>query len=261
MCNGEGDCRGEEQGADMTSAGNSLQNHTSNFYTELIYTLANAGFPNRCGICPRHPYHRVISPVSCIKQTTPDLHNHFKRCCMEPTSEIRQRQGTGKITEEAIIPRLLASNALRANMEKHMTLNRMADTKASMIITAASLIITITLTQYKHMQLSTVILLAGAGILALIFSIFAIIPPLHVSGATNLFYFRSFSKLSEAEFKEQFLEAISQRDKLYDAYLHELYFLGKHRLTRKYALIRNGLWTLLGGLLGAIISVLWHNLL
>jgi hypothetical protein len=51
------------------------------------------------------------------------------------------------------------------------------------------------------------------------------------------------------------------RDKLYDAYLHELYFLGRHRLTRKYALIRNGLWTLLAGLIGAIISVLWHNLL
>lgn len=180
---------------------------------------------------------------------------------MKPTSEIGEKQGTGQGTEEAILPRLLASNALRANLDKHMTLNRMADSKASMIITAASLIITITLTQYKHMQLSTVMLLAGAGVLALVFSIFAIIPPLHASGATNLFYFRSFSKLSEEEFKHQFLELISERNKLYDAYLHELYFLGKDRLTRKYALIRNGLWILLVGLIGAIISVLWHNLL
>jgi hypothetical protein len=163
--------------------------------------------------------------------------------------------------EEAILPRLLASNALRANLQKHMTLNHMADSKASMIITAASLIITITLTQYKHMQLSTVILLAGAGILALVFSIFAIIPPLHASGATNLFYFRSYAKLSEEEFKREFLEVISERDKLYDAYLHELYYLGKHRLTRKYALIRNGVWALLAGLIGAIVSVLWYNIL
>lgn len=171
-----------------------------------------------------------------------------------------EKELSDKQADEPIIPRLLASNALRANLEKHMTLNQMADSKASMIITAASLIITITLTQYKNMQLSTVMLLAGAGILALMFSIFAIIPPLHASGATNLFYFRSFSKLSEADFKQRFIETISERDSLYDAYLHELYFLGRHRLTRKYALIRNGLWALLAGLIGAIISVLWHNL-
>ncbi len=163
-------------------------------------------------------------------------------------------------TREAILPRLLVSNALRANLAKHMTLNRMADSKASMIITAASLIITITLTQYAHLQLSTVILLAGSGVIALLFSIFAIIPPLHAGGDTNLFYFRSFAKLSEAEFKTQFIETITDREKLYAAYLHEIYFLGKYRLTRKYALIRNGLWALLFGLIGAIVSVLWHNL-
>ncbi|MDY0213553.1 MAG: DUF5706 domain-containing protein [Desulfuromonadaceae bacterium] len=162
--------------------------------------------------------------------------------------------------DAAILPRLLVSNALRANLDKHMTLNRMADSKAAMIITAASLIITITLTQYAHLQLSTVILLAGSGVAALLFSIFAIIPPLHASGDTNLFYFRSFAKLSEAEFKAQFIEIIADREKLYDAYLHEIYFLGKYRLTRKYALIRNGLWALLAGLIGAIISALWHNL-
>ena len=42
--------------------------------------------------------------------------------------------------DEPILPRLLASNALRANLGKHMTLNQMADNKASMIMTAASLI-------------------------------------------------------------------------------------------------------------------------
>ena len=162
--------------------------------------------------------------------------------------------------ETEIWPRLLASNALRANLEKHMTLNRMADSKASMIITAASLIITITLTQYAHMHLHTVILLAGAGVSALIFSIFAIIPPLHASGSINLFYFRSFACMTEEEFKQAFMETIADKEKLYDAYLHEIYFLGKQRLTRKYALIRNGLGSLLVGLLGAFISVLWHNL-
>ena len=160
------------------------------------------------------------------------------------------------LPDEPLIPRLLASNALRANLTKHMDLNKMADSKASMIMTASSLVITITLTQYDKLDLLTTLLLAGAGLLAVIFSILAIIPPLHVSDHTNLFYFRSFSELSEEQFKRQFKATIIDRDKLYDAYLHEIYYLGKHRLTRKYRLIRNGLWTLLIGLLSATLSAL-----
>lgn len=57
------------------------------------------------------------------------------------------------LQEEPLIPRLLASNALRANLSKHMDLNKMADSKASMIMTAASLIITITLTQHDKLDL------------------------------------------------------------------------------------------------------------
>ncbi len=152
---------------------------------------------------------------------------------------------------DPLIPRLLATNALRANLGKHMELNKLADAKASMIMTASSLVITISLTQYDKLDMTAILLLAGSGSLAVIFSILAIIPPLHVSDATNLFYFRSFSELSEADFKEQFKAAIIDRDKLYDAYLHEIYYLGRHRLTRKYALVRNGLWTLLVGLVGA----------
>jgi hypothetical protein len=129
-----------------------------------------------------------------------------------------------------------------------------------MIMTASSLVITITLTQYDKLHLTTTLLLAGSGILAVIFSILAIIPPLHVSDHTNLFYFRSFADLSEEEFKSRFKETITDREKLYDAYLHEIYYLGTHRLTRKYGLIRNGLWALLFGLLSATVSAVYHHL-
>ena len=158
--------------------------------------------------------------------------------------------------KEPLIPRLLASNALRANLSKHMVLNQMADQKASMIMTGASLVITITLTQADRLGLATVGLLLATGILAILFSIFAIIPPLHATGATNLFYFRSFAELEEEEFIASFKQTIADKEKLYDAYLHEIYYLGKHRLTRKYGLIRNGLWSLLLGLCAAAVVTL-----
>lgn len=162
--------------------------------------------------------------------------------------------------EEPILPRLLASNALRANLTKHMTLNQMADNKASMIMTAASLIITITITQAGTITVLTAILLLVTGLLAILFSIIAIIPPRHATGQTNLFYFRSFCELSENEFIEQSKQVIADRESLYNAYLHEIYYLGKHRLTRKYALLRNGLLSLLIGLMAAGISMLYSSL-
>ena len=54
-----------------------------------------------------------------------------------------------------------------------MTLNQVADAKLSMIMTIASLIITITLTQYDRLHLSTRLLLVSTGLAAVIFSIFA----------------------------------------------------------------------------------------
>lgn len=172
-----------------------------------------------------------------------------------------EQKNSDSFSDEPLLPRLLATNALAANLEKHMTLNKMADSKAAMIMTAASIVITITLTQYDRLELLTILVLAISGLSAVIFSILAIIPPLHVTDRTNLFYFRSYSELSEEEFKHQFLAVIADREKLYDAYLHEIYYLGKHRLTRKYALIRNGLWTLLIGLLIATALALVIRLL
>ena len=149
---------------------------------------------------------------------------------------------------EPVLPRLLASNALRANLTKHMTLNQMADQKAAMIMTASSLILTISLTQYDKLDLVVFFFLMLTGGLAILFSIFAIIPALHVKGVLNLFYFRSYAQISEEEFRTAFKETIADKDKLYDAYLKEIYYLGKYRLTRKYFWIRNGLYTLLVGL-------------
>ena len=168
---------------------------------------------------------------------------------------------TNTTNSEPLIPRLLASNALRANLSKHVELNKLADSKAGMIMTASSLVSTISLTQYDKLGIIATLLLAGTGLLAVIFSILAIIPPLHISDTTNLFYFRSFSELSEEEFKHQFKEAIIDRDKLYDAYIHEIYYLGSQRLTRKYTLIRNGLWVLLIGLSCATVCVIIERFL
>ncbi len=156
-------------------------------------------------------------------------------------------------TDEPILPRLLASNALRANLTKHMTLNQMADQKASMIMTAASLMLTISVTQYDKLDFLTFLVLMLTGGLAILFSIFAIIPALHVKGILNLFYFRSYAQVSEDEFIAAFKETLADKEKLYDAYLREIYYLGKHRLTRKYFWIRNGLWALLAGLAAAAV--------
>ena len=151
------------------------------------------------------------------------------------------------VTEEAVLPRLMASNALRANLSKHMNLNQMADHKAYMIMKAASLMLTISVTQYDKLVLQIFAILIATGGRAILFSIFAIIPVLHVKGVLNLFYFRSFEPVSEEEFITAFKETLADKDKLYDASRREIFYLGKHRVTRNYLWIRNGGWSRLTG--------------
>ena len=132
-----------------------------------------------------------------------------------------------------------------------MTLNQMADHKASRIMIASSLILTTSVTQYDKLVLPTFGALMATGGMAILLSVFAIIPVLHVNGVLNLFYFRSFAWVSEEQLKTAFKETLAGKEKLYDAYLREIYYLGKHRLTHKYFWIRNGLWSLLVGLVVA----------
>jgi hypothetical protein len=106
-------------------------------------------------------------------------------------------------------------------------------------------------TQYDKLGLKVFAILMATGGMAILFSIFSIITVLHVKGVLNLFYFRSFEQVSEEEFKTAFKETLADKDQLYDAYSREIDSLGKQRLHRKYFWIRNGLWSLLAGLVFA----------
>jgi hypothetical protein len=116
--------------------------------------------------------------------------------------------------DEPILPRLLASNALRANLDKHLTLSQMADQKAAMILTVSSLMITISVAQFERLGLAAFLVLIMTCGWAIVCSIITITPVLHVKGVLNLFYFRSFAQVSEEEFIEEFKLTIEDRDKL-----------------------------------------------
>jgi len=120
-----------------------------------------------------------------------------------------------------------------------------------MIMTTASLMLTISVTQYDKFGLQIFAIMMATGGMAILFSIFAIIPVLHFKCVLNLFNLRFFEQVSEEEYKTAFKEILADKEKLCDAYFREIYYLGKHRLTRKYFWIRNGLWSLLACLLVA----------
>lgn len=162
-------------------------------------------------------------------------------------------------TDEPVIPRLLASNALRANLTKHMDYNKMADHKASALLTVATVIITITLAQFDRMEPGVPEVLLITSIVAIWFSLLTIVPRVYDTGEVDLFHYASFSKLSEDEFLQQFRATIIDKEKLYDAYIRDIYWLGSYRLRHKYRKLMYGKWALLAGLITAGSLSIYHR--
>ncbi|HEX8548062.1 MAG TPA: Pycsar system effector family protein [Cytophagaceae bacterium] len=162
----------------------------------------------------------------------------------------------------------------RSIYNSHINLSSMADSKANMMISINSLIISITLTlvgakvsmlgpSFKQNQIVIypVITLLLTSLGSIIFAILSAKPKvtdkitnldqLKQSNASVLF-FGNFSNLKISDFEIEIREIMKYEDKLYGNMIHDLYYLGKV-LSTKYNLIR---WSYLVFMYGLILTVL-----
>ncbi|WP_027390661.1 Pycsar system effector family protein [Chrysiogenes arsenatis] len=153
--------------------------------------------------------------------------------------------------EEPLLPRLLATNVLNANLVKHMDYNKMADHKASALLTVSTVIITITLAQYDRMDRFVPEILLLTSVVAIYFSLLTIVPQVRDVSGIDIFHYQSFSKISEQEYIALGKKLINDREALYEAYLRDIYYLGSFRLKSKYRKLMYGKWALLAGLVAA----------
>lgn len=147
----------------------------------------------------------------------------------------------------AVPERNTADNMLRTAQQHHMHLSAMADTKANIIITVSSIVLTLSLGRLSEPGLRVaVLILIGFTLLALLLSILAVLPkyrPLRLHGETlpvhfNLLFFGHFSELSRERFLDEVAHTLQSGALIYRTQAQDLYALGVYLARHKYRYLR-----------------------
>ncbi|MEJ7768290.1 MAG: Pycsar system effector family protein [Chitinophagaceae bacterium] len=156
----------------------------------------------------------------------------------------------------------------RTTGSNHLKLSEMADSKANIIISVNSIIISITISvllekleRYPQYIFPTTVLLL-MSVLAIIFSILATRP--HVTSGTftkedidnkktNLLFFGNFHKMNLEEYTWGMNELMNNRNYLYGSMIKDIYFLGVV-LARKYRYLRISYNIFMFGLVIAVLA-------
>jgi Family of unknown function (DUF5706) len=153
-------------------------------------------------------------------------------------------------------PRTSVDQLLRTVQQHHVHLSALADTKAGLIITISSIVLTIALSRAGDPQLRAALLtLAMACLLALLLAIFAVLPTFEPRRARrgaqrrNLLFFGHFATLTEEEFLDEMERIMDNDPVLYETALRDIYALGAYLYRKKYRLLRMSYVALVAGFL------------
>ena len=170
--------------------------------------------------------------------------------------------------------RTAVDNILRVNHGNQMRLGLMADQKANIMITVASIVFSITIANLDNEVMKWPLLAFAVGsFFSLLFAIFAIIPSTDYptkkgsqeidrkSPLFNPLFFGHFAHLSIEEYKEDYAETLMTDDKVYDAMAGDIYGQGKVLALNKYKFLKWSYTSFLWGMSGAIIVFITQNVL
>ena len=194
-----------------------------------------------------------------------------------PFSKSAETLENGESTENPFnkVPEFRTSvdNILRVNHGNQMRLGLMADQKANIMITVASIVFSITIANLDNEVMKWPLLTFVVGsFFSLLFAIFAIIPSTDYpkkkgskeidreSPLFNPLFFGHFAHLSIEEYKEDYAETLMTDDKVYDAMAGDIYGQGKVLALNKYKFLKWSYTSFLWGMSGAIVVFLIQNI-
>jgi hypothetical protein len=155
--------------------------------------------------------------------------------------------------------------ALRTVMQSQNQLSAMADTKASILITVCSIVLTVGITRFEAPILRwPLVLLTTCTLFALLFAILTVLPSqasprtpdggLDVNSSWfNLFYFGHFAELPRERFEAMLDEVARDDAKIYGMLARDIYGQGIVLARKKYRMLR---WSYLTFLLGLVTTAL-----
>ncbi|NOZ07378.1 MAG: hypothetical protein GXO91_00690 [FCB group bacterium] len=152
---------------------------------------------------------------------------------------------------------------MRQSRAHHVQLSEMADRKANMLLTIASVVITLSVPRLVEPQfMLPAVLLIGFCLLTIVLTTYAVMPryskhlrqhnspDVHDPGF-NLLFFGDFVQLSSEEFESAMEKVMNDPSAVYEAMVRELYTLGSFLARKKYRFIR---WAYLSFISGLFIS-------
>ncbi len=184
-------------------------------------------------------------------------------------------EGEDRINHFKQIPenRTAVDNILRVNHGNQMRLGLMADAKANIMITVASIVFSITVANLDNEVMKYPLLTFAMGsFFALLFAIFAIIPSTDYpkikgsneidrnSAIFNPLFFGHFAHLDIHEYKEDYAKILMTDDNVYDSMAGDIYGQGKVLALNKYKYLKWSYNSFLIGMSAAIIVFLIQNM-
>jgi hypothetical protein len=153
---------------------------------------------------------------------------------------------------------------LRTAQQHHVSLSVMADTKANILITVSSIVLTLVLGKMDEAQLRPAMLTLGAFILvALLLAVIAVLPkyrPLRLEPDAelppyfNLLFFGHFAELPRERFLAELAQKMKSDGSVYETMASDLYSIGVYLSRHKYFYLRLSYLFFLGGFVFACLA-------
>jgi hypothetical protein len=156
---------------------------------------------------------------------------------------------------------------LRTAQQHHVALSSMADTKANIIITVSSIVLTLSLGRIGDAELRPAVqTLAIFTLISLFFAILAVLPKhrsLRIGDGAfppdfNLLFFGHFAELPREQFLREVAATMKPDGSVYKTMANDLYSIGWYLAHRKYKYLRYSYLFFLAGFVLACAEQAWR---
>ena len=150
---------------------------------------------------------------------------------------------------------------LKQTRNHHVQLSSLADSKANMLITAASLVLTLSIRYIMDPELKWIsVCLISFCILTILLAAYSAMPKMSLflkkqkgdaadNPNLNILFFGDFIKLSYDEYEARMIDVINNPVDTYKVQLHEIYTLGLFLTGKKYRFLKLAYISFICGLL------------
>lgn len=153
----------------------------------------------------------------------------------------------------------------------HMQLSSMADLKANMLLTMASIVVTLAAPQVmKAGSQLPLLVLMGFSLMTILLAAYAVMPKISFTGLHsqppdmssphfNLLFFGDFTGLTYEQFETEMEKVMNSPSAVYQTQVREIYTLGVFLARKKYRYLRLAYATFISGLFASFLTLLLTN--